>query len=313
MTGDITVSDLSGEFINDAALMADGRPQMSDAELIDGYAAYQRNRAFSEHTIRRRICSLNRFCRDVAPKSITRATAADIEDWLSGLIKPRTKHAYRSDLAAFFKWAERRELIDRNPMLLVDPVRVPKGMAKPAPPEVIAMAMTRSSGDTQVMILLGALAGLRRSEIADLQRGDIYLDGEPPVIHVRHGKGDKDRVVPIHPTLMQHLRRGTCWLYRARGAKYNADAVGRRLQMALTIDDEHHITGHQLRHYFGTEAARWSGGNVVLVGQLMGHESTDTTMNYIKWSPTEGAEVVNKIVTAGVDDEITVRRGLRSA
>ena len=310
---DITVSALSGEFLNDAALMADGSPQMGDEALIDAYTAYQRNRAFSEHTIKRRVCSLNRFRRHMAPQPITRATAADVEEWIGVLIKPRTKHAYRGDLAAFFKWAHRRELVDRNVMLLVDPVRVPKGMAKPAPPETIAMAMTRSSGDTQVMILLGALAGLRRSEIAGLQRGDIYLDGEPPVIHVRHGKGDKDRVVPIHPTLLQNLRKGTCWLYRARGVKYNVDAVGRRLQHALTFDDENRITGHQLRHYFGTEAARWSGGNVVLVGQLMGHDSTDTTMNYIKWSPTEGADVVNKIITAGVDDEITQRRGLRSA
>ena len=37
------------------------------------------------------------------------------------------------------------------------------------------------------------------------------------------------------------------------------------------------------------------------------------TANITVWSPTEGADVVNKIVTAGVDDEITVRQGLRSA
>jgi integrase len=179
-------------------------------------------------------------------------------------------------------------------------------MPKPAPPETIAAALIRGDGDTQVMVLLGALAGLRRAEIAGLQRGDLYLDAEPPVIHVRAGKGAKDRVVPIHPTLLAHLRRETCWLFRPR-VGYTVDAVGDRLARALTIDGVR-ITAHQLRHYFGTEAARWSGGNVVLVSQLMGHTNTDTTMGYIKWTPAEGAEVVAKIVTAGVDDVLTERR-----
>ena len=232
--------------------------------------------------------------------------------WIGVLIKPRTRHAYKSDLTAFFKWAFRRQLVDKDPTLLLDPIRVPKGIPKPAPPEIIARAIATSSGDTQVMILLGALAGLRRAEIANLQRGDINLDTEPPVIHVQHGKGDRDRIVPIHPTLEAHLRRGTCWLYRARGARYSVDAVGHRLQKALTFDGAH-VTGHQLRHFYGTEASRWSGGNIVLVGQLMGHADTNTTLGYIRWSSTEGADVINKIFIAGVDDEITQRRALRRA
>ena len=285
---------------------------MTDEELLEAFELYQRNRAFSEDTIRRRRSSLGRFQRFVAPARMEAATLDLVEEWLSDLSKPRTRHAYKSDLASFFKWAHRRGLVERNPTALLDPIRVPRTIPKPAPPEIIARAIATSDGDTQVMILLGALAGLRRAEIANLQRADIYLDGEPPVIHVRDGKGGKDRVVPIHPTLMTHLRRQACWIYRARHGGYSRDAVGLRLGRALTFDGVT-ITAHSLRHYFGTEASRWSGGNVILVGQLMGHDSPNTTLGYIKWSPTEGADVVNKIVTAGVDDEFTQRRALRSA
>lgn len=284
---------------------------MTDVELIEAFAAYQRNRAFSENTISRRNSSLHRFHRFVEPVRMESASTQLVEDWLGDLTAARTRHAYMSDLSAFFKWAHRRGLVEANPMTLIDPVRVPKGIPKPAPAAAIAVAMTHSDGDTQVMILLGALAGLRRAEIAGLQRGDVYLDAEPPVIHVRLGKGDKDRIVPIHPTLMAHLRRQACWLYRPRRSGYSVDAVGRRLTQALSFDG-HRITGHQLRHYFGTEASRWSGGNVVLVGQLMGHSDPHTTLNYIKWSPSEGADVVNKISTAGVDDELTQRRARRA-
>lgn len=283
---------------------------MTDAELFAAFETYQRSRAFSECTIKRRRSSLSRFAAHMTPRSVTEASFDDVEEWMSDYQSPRTRKAYRSDLASFFRWATRRGLATANPMPMVDSVRVPRSMPKPAPQEAIAAAFSVADGDTQVMVLLGALAGLRRSEIANLLAADIYLDAEPAVIHVRHGKGDKDRVVPIHPTLEAHLRRRACWLYRPR-TRYSSDAVGRRLRNALSISGNR-ITAHQLRHYFGTEAARWSGGNVVLVAQLMGHEDPNTTLGYVKWSPTEGAEVVSKIVTAGVDDEFTQRR-LRTA
>jgi integrase/recombinase XerD len=284
---------------------------MTDVELFDAFATYQRSRAFSENTVSRRQTSLGRFAKFMTPKSVTSASWEDVEEWIGSHQTPGTRHAYRSDLCAFFKWASRRGLIDGNPMPLVDPVRVPKTLPKPAPEDAIATAFTLADGDTQVMILLAALAGLRRAEIAALEQGDVYLDVEPAVLHVRCGKGAKDRVVPVHPTLAEHLKRRACWLYRPRSQRFSARAVGARLANALSRDGQR-ITGHQLRHYFGTEAARWSGGNVVLVSQLMGHSNMNTTMGYIRWSPSEGADVVSKIVTIGVDDELTVRR-LRSA
>ncbi|MTA13924.1 MAG: tyrosine-type recombinase/integrase [Actinobacteria bacterium] len=280
---------------------------MTDAELLQAFEAYQLSRAFSPHTVKRRRASLGKFARYLAPTSLTAATWQDAEEYLGMFQASRTRHAYKCDLSAFYRWAERRKLVDGNPIALVDPVRVPRSMPRPAPVEAVAAAFATSDGDTQVMVLLGALAGLRRAEIANLQPGDIYLDADPQVIHVRHGKGDKDRVVPIHPTLAEHLARRSCWLFQARARRYSPDAVGRRLRQALSIDGQR-ITGHQLRHYFGTEAARWSAGNVVLVGQLMGHADPNTTIGYIRWSPAQGAEVVGKIVTAGVDDELSARR-----
>ena len=200
-------------------------------------------------------------------------------------------------------------------MLLVDPIKVPRSMPKPASAEAITAAYTTADGDVQTMILLGALAGLRRAEIAGLDQADLYLDTEPPVIHVRQGKGGRDRVVPIHPTLLANLGERTCWLYRPRSRRYSPDRVGKLLAQALSVGDRR-ITGHQLRHHFGTEAARWSKGNVILVGQLMGHASPNTTMGYIGWNPVEGAEVIAQMLaplpTASVDD-LSARRALRTA
>jgi len=295
----------------------------SDLELFTAFSVYQEARSYSEATIRRRRLTLTRFARFMTPASVLTATAEDVDDFLAKLVTARTRHAYRSDVNTFFRWALRRGLATANPVDATDGVRIPRSLPRPAPVEAIARAFAMADGDTQLMVMLGALAGLRRAEIAGLSAGDVHLEAEPPVLIVRDGKGGKDRVVPLHPTLIGMLRgwmeqltrstgQHTSWLFRSPRGKgpLSPDAVARRCAKALSTPDQR-VSTHQLRHYFGTEAARWSGGNVVLVGSLMGHASTQTTMGYIGWSPTEGAEVVAKIVTAGVDDEVARRRAMR--
>jgi integrase len=284
---------------------------VSDDELFEAFSTYQRARAFSEATVRRRRLSLGVFARYMSPRSVTDASDTDVIEWLSGFGTASTRHAYRSDLRAFFMWGVRRSLVPRDPMVLVDSVRVPKRAPKPAPPEAITRAFIVADVDLQVMILLGALAGLRCAEIAALQSSDIHLTAAPPVIHVRNGKGGKDRVVPVHPMLQVVLERRACWLYRPHRPRLSSECVGRRLASALSVDGQR-ITAHMLRHYFGTEAARWSGGNVVLVQQLLGHSEPNTTMGYIGWAPSEGAEVVSKITAGGLIDELADRRALHA-
>jgi integrase len=55
--------------------------------------------------------------------------------------------------------------------------------------------------------LLGLLActGLRIGEALRLQNADV--DWKAGLLHIRHGKGDRPRWVPLHPTAVQALRR----------------------------------------------------------------------------------------------------------
>jgi integrase len=296
---------------------------MTDQELFDAFDQYQQGRCLSAATIRRRAVSLRGFAKFMTPRSVTAAAARDVDQWLTRLRSSGTKAAYYRDLVAFYRWATRRELIDRNPMLLTDAPRKPKHLPKPAREEHIATAIAMADGRTQLMILLGALAGLRISEIAAISTEDIFLDREPPILLVRDGKGGKDRVVPLHPRLVERLRGVSYgWLFPSPAPNHehvNAGTVGRLVGDALTAAGEggRRQTAHTLRHYFGSEAARWAKGNVILVGGLMGHSTTDTTMGYIAWQPSEGAEeVVARIGSGGradVPDELARVRRTASA
>jgi integrase len=289
---------------------------VTDQELLDAFDEYQRGRGLAKATRGRRRMSLGSVGRFMAPRSITEVKVGDVDKWLARLTSPGTKRAYYSDLGAFFKWAHRRELVPSNPMLMTDPPKKPRHLPKPARADVIATAIAMSSGPTQLMILFGALAGLRVAEIAALSSEDVFLDHEPPVLLVRQGKGGKDRIVPLHPRLLERLRNAQHgWLFPSEHPKHEhltAATVGLRISEALSIaSDGQHVTAHQLRHYFGSEAAKWAKGNVILVGGLMGHASTDTTMGYIGWTPTDGAEVVARIGTiarADVPDELAIAR-----
>jgi integrase len=167
-------------------------------------------------------------------------------------------------------------------------VKVPRSLPRPVAgaliPTLIAAAW---DDDTRLMLGLAAYAGLRRTEIANLSWDDVDLSSTPAQLVVRNGKGKKDRVVPIHPALVVLMRgrRRVGPVFRLGPA-----AVAGRIKRHLALCGIE-ATPHQLRHSFGTELARISGGNLLLVQELMGHEDVSTSRGYVRWSG-EGAEIV---------------------
>lgn len=144
-----------------------------------------------------------------------------------------------------------------------------------------------------LIIILAAYAGLRRSEICDLQLKDIDLKGQKMVVW---GKGRKKRVVGIHPQLDDALKQ---WIEIRPESDFgnlllskNAtplDTVGvnrkiKRLADKTGID----ITPHGLRRSFATimerEGMQWS-----LLQLTLGHNDLRTTQSYVM--PDEQAAV----------------------
>jgi site-specific recombinase XerD len=248
--------------------------------LAEQFANYQRMRGYSEHTLKRRATTLRSLARSIYPTGLADATPQQVERLLSIHAKPRTRHAYLSDLRAFYRWAYRRSLVDNDPTALIDGVRVPRTLPRPVEhPERITDA---TNPDTALMVALALYAGLRRADIARLAAEDCH-GGH---IVVRGGKGGKDRVVPMHAKIASLLAGRTGPLFAC-----NADTVGRRIKQHLASCGIT-ATAHQLRHTFGTELARVSGGDLVLIGGMMGHTTTTTTLGYTQLGGDKGAAAV---------------------
>lgn len=266
----------------------------SNTVLIEAFCAYMAQRSFSTFTIKRRTSSLSSFARYINPMSLTQVEGDHVMSWVGTLRSARTKHAYRSDLGAFYSWSTKRKVTKRNPVDDTDPIRVPKGLPRPAPIEAIPSIIRLANDDhLRLALAFAAYAGLRRSEIAHITTDDVQLHGQPMVM-VRLGKGGKDRVIPMHPELhaMLSVRRPSGLL-----VPISVDQLGRRASdhmRSLGYD----CTIHQLRHSFGTELARVTNGNVTAVGLAMGHESANTTLNYIGWNGGDWADMFGRMFKA---------------
>ncbi len=159
----------------------------------------------------------------------------------------------------------------------------------------------------RTMLLLCYGCGLRLSELVAVRVSDI--DGERSLLRVEQGKGGKDRLVPLSPTLLSQLRvywrhlrpRGYLFPGQRRGDALSPTAIQRvfkRSKAAAGISKSGGI--HALRHAFATHQLE-AGLAVHRLQRLMGHASLQTTLRYIHWVPSyrEGEGELDLIARLG--------------
>lgn len=149
-----------------------------------------------------------------------------------------------------------------------------------------------------VMTLLGA--GPRVSELTGLDVQDLHQDADGgDILHIRAGKGAKDRMVPIHEEVTRAIHAyltcsgrtttdpGPLFLAQDRGRHLRAQTrVGARAvrDLIYLLHDRAEIakpiSPHSLRHTFAIRALRFSG-NILAVSKMLGHANVATTQVYL--------------------------------
>lgn len=128
--------------------------------------------------------------------------------------------------------------------------------------------------------------GLRCAEVRQLKVADV--DTERRMIHVRQGKGNKDRCLPMGTMLARGIKeyiaaeKPKTYLfeghdgsaYSQRGAQW---AIAEAVKKAGIAKE---VTLHTLRHTYATHLLE-QGVNIVTIKELLGHANIDTTMIYL--------------------------------
>ena len=261
------------------------RARVADEALLDEFALHQESRGFKVSTIQRRRSSLTAWLAHLNGRLLTEATPDDVEDFMRRFKTQASRRHYRSDLNRFYDWACKRRGFNGNPVDFTYPPREPQREPTPLDPADVRRLIAGSTGPVRLMILLGAMAGLRVGEIGRLRREDVRADG---YLVIRQGKGGKDRVVPLASTLRAELEQygpGVIW-----GEVLSGHAVSQRIKRRMEVLG---IVGrsHDLRHSFATEVAGKAGGDILTVQRMLGHSNPQTTMRYVRWRPGGGQYV----------------------
>lgn len=156
----------------------------------------------------------------------------------------------------------------------------------------------------RMVVMTAYGTGLRISEILALEIRDV--DGKAGLIHVRHGKGNRPRLVPLPHRLLQALRE--YWrLEKPRGPllfpgqapdkQLCPDTVRRAVHCtAAELGIHQRVTMHAFRHSFATHLLE-GGEDLRTIQVLLGHRSIRNTTRYLQVSTQHLASVKSPLDT----------------
>lgn len=190
-------------------------------------------------------------------------------------------------------------------------VRIPYGRREKHYPVVLSAGETLAILDAleslrdRVILTVLYSAGLRLGEVCRLAVADI--DSARMLVHIRQGKGHKDRYVPLSPVALELLRE---WWRQTRpadllfpGAKdprrsIHPSTIQRALKRTVgRAGITKRVSPRTLRHSFATHLME-QGMNMRVIQVLLGHAHTRTTEIYTHVSPAHARSPLDAILTA---------------
>lgn len=246
---------------------------------IADYRIWMLAAMLSPQTIYLRTYQLRRLA-EAFPAGPWTVTTDDLAGWLaSQKWAAGTVRSWRSMLGSFYKWAVITGRVPCSPTAMLPPPPRVRLKAKPIPQSVVDEALATADERLRLMIQLGRYCGLRRGEIAVIKDSDLYLENDGWWVLV-HGKGNKDRWVPIPAGLVEQIR---VWMGERVGFVFPGQIEGHLAPASVGRLVSRHLLGdwstHKLRHRYGTNAYAGSH-DLRAVQELLGHAKPETTMIY---------------------------------
>lgn len=199
-------------------------------------------------------------------------------------------------ISSFFNYLESEEIIKQNPFLKL---KIPNKKKKSIPIFLSSMELDKlifttekyssKYGDLRDLICISILryTGCRRNELLNLKWDDVNTDvGSIKFL----GKGNKERLVPLHPYLQNYLvqykenffNKKSNWVIKGQNQEKLSNSALRKIlikYLKLAGLNQKNITPHKIRHSFASELLN-NGVDIRIIQQWLGHENISTTAIY---------------------------------
>jgi len=173
----------------------------------------------------------------------------------------------------------------------------------------------------RAMLMTLYATGVRRAELCHLKVADI--DSERMVIHVRKGKGGRDRDVLLSPKLLETLREYWRWM-KPKTYLFPGTVKGWRADVPITdkvvwkavneaairADIKKRVSPHTLRHSFATHMLE-AGADLRTIQVLLGHAKIGDTALYLHLSRRHLQAVASPLEAIEVSSPSEVKRSRR--
>ncbi|GAB3304542.1 site-specific integrase [Hymenobacter tenuis] len=275
-------------------------------ELFFDYLRFERR--YSPHTVLSYQTDLRQFAAFLQTTyELADATQADhtlIRSWVVELMQqhqdPRTVNRKIACLRSYYKFLLRTGAVQKNPMLRITSPKVAKKLPDFVPEDSLNALLNTFEFPTtfdgvrdQLILELLYGTGIRLSELIGIGHDDLSLTGH--TVRVT-GKGNKQRVVPLNPTLLLVLERYIGQKQREFGSESNVRrsllvtdkgeplyekfvyrTVKHYLSQITTASGQQHP--HVLRHSFATHLLG-KGADLNAIKELLGHANLAATQVY---------------------------------
>lgn len=237
-------------------------------------------KALSKKSIEAYLSDLLYF-EDTLKKPLIKLNTTTILEVLSAYENKRTLNRKLSSINSFFSFCYKSQFKEDKTKLKLS--KIPKLLPKFLSYERIQQGLKLIDTTTWIgkrdyaLILFLYASGARISECLELSRNDI----EEEWLHIRHAKGEKERIVPLAEVAREaidaYLRESNfdkdyVWL-NYKGGKLSRISAYKITQKYLGISP------HVLRHSYATSLIR-GGADLRVVQELLGHSSLLTTQVY---------------------------------
>lgn len=245
------------------------QPTELEQRLFDRYQA----RGWSKQVLINDRATLRRVCeRTGDPDTVT---LEDMEAVVMRAKSQGSRASYVGRIKSIFATLRDLGLTENTADLKLAKVRKPRGLPRPISETQAQILLTEAREPYRSWFILGIYGGLRAMEVAGLQGSDLEQGPDGFMLRIR-GKGGTDLTIPAHPEVVRVIQEantlGRLWYLNPNKISSYACREMKRVGVPMKF--------HSLRHYFATSALRASGGDLLVVRDLLRHSSVATTQVY---------------------------------